>query len=1197
MCGVSEVSVLAFPHGSMPFVHLHTHSHYSLLDGLPSPEAYVKKAKEYNAPAHAITDHGNMYGAIEFYKTAKKADIKPIIGIETYTAVTSRFSKQANIDNQIGHLVLLARDKKGYENLMTLSTKAHLEGFYYKPRIDMELLKEHSQGLIILTACLNGILAKSLLANKDEEASAMLQRLQEMVGVENVFVEIQDHPELMEQGILNERLISLARRAKAPIVATNDCHYILPQDKEAHDILLCVQTGSTVDKEDRFKMNGVFAMKSPEEMERSFSYIPEAISNTLVIADQCNVELKLGKNILPSFHTPFEKKSEDYLRELCLEGLEKRYGEHPSQEVLDRLEYELKLIHQMGFDDYFLIVHDFVSFAKNSGILVGPGRGSAAGSIIAYCLAITDIEPLKYGLLFERFLNPERVSMPDIDIDFADDRREEVLNYVVQKYGKDHVAQIITFGTMGARAAVRDVGRVLGIAYGDVDVIAKLIPARPGITLKEALAGDPELRNQCEANVHIKKLMDLAMKLEGVVRHASVHACAVVISDKPLIQYTPLQATPRGETDAIITQYEMHSIEAIGLLKMDFLGLKNLTILQYALSILQRTKNITINLDEIPLEDKETFKLMARGDTTGVFQFESAGMRRYLKELGPTRFEDLIAMNALYRPGPMEWIPSYIKGKHHEKSIHYLHPSFETILKETYGVAVYQEQILQLAQLFAGFSLGEADILRKAVGKKQPELLTKQRSKFIQGAMNKGHTETFAKEVFDKVIEPFAGYGFNKAHATCYAMIAYRTAYLKSHYPAEFMAALMTSDLDDTDRIVLEINECSAMGIEVLPPSINESMANFTVVDDTHIRFGLAAIKGVGVATVRDIYDIRSKSGLFKSIEDFARRVPFSLLNKKTLEALIYAGALDELGERKALLSSTEEISRFARNAQTTAAEGQTDIFSMLSGEDDLLPTFKLAEVPPASHLQCLNWEKQYLGLYVSGHPLQGLTAYLKKKVDLLSFLTTKKIGRMIKVAGILTQIKRITTKSGSPMAYLTLEDPTGRMEVIVFSNTYLQYRSLFAEDSVVVITGKLENRRGSLQLICQNIQTVSLEAMITKAKQAKLYNPKERLQIQAVTLQDETVHVEAPAGSHGEAIPPSAIAAPIKPIVLTLAEHATSPEALRDLKAILLKYQGDLPVELHILSQGLLKRIKVPFGIQMTETLKTEIARFAVIQ
>lgn len=1191
----------------MSFVHLHCHTHYSLLDGLPSPEAYLKKAQSYGCPSLAMTDHGNLYGAIEFYQAAKEHDIKPIIGMEAYTAATSRFSKQAGIDNQIGHLLLLARNKKGYENLIALSTRAHLEGFYYKPRLDVELLREHREGLILLTGCLNGDIPRALLANQWEGARALLENFQTLLGKENVFLELQDHPQLMEQRILNDRLLQLARSTGAPLVATNDCHCIEPQDREAHDVLLCIQTGAHVAEEDRFKMEGDFYMRSPEEMRRAFAHVPEAIDNTLWIAEQCALTLPLGKkHILPVFETPFQKPPEQYLRELCEEGFTQRYGATPPVEARERLDYELALVHKMDFDAYFLIVHDFVSFAKNSRILVGPGRGSAAGSIIAYCLRITDIDPLRYGLLFERFLNPERVSMPDIDIDFADTRREEVLNYVIEKYGKDHVAQIITFGTMAARAAVRDVGRALGMPYSEVDAIAKLIPGRPGIRLAEAIEHEPDLREHYASSSEVKKLLDLALKLEGVVRHASVHACAVVISDKPLIHYTPLQ-TPPGGQEAIITQYEMHAIESIGLLKMDFLGLKNLTILQYALEIVQRTKGQTIDLDHLPLDDAPTFDLMSRGETTGVFQFESAGMRRYLRELKPTRFEDLIAMNALYRPGPMEWIPAYIRGKHNEKSVHYLHPSFESILKETYGVAVYQEQILMLSQWVAGFSLGEADILRKAVGKKNPELLAQQRTQFIKGAKAKGHTEAFAKKVFEEVIEPFAGYGFNKAHATCYAMIAYRTAYLKSHYPAEFMAALMTSDQDNTDRIVIEINECEAMGIQVLPPSINESMAHFTVVNDQAIRFGLAAIKGVGIGTIREIMSTRDKEGAFKSIEDFARRVPYGLFNKKTLEALAYSGALDGLGERKATVASIDDIARYARSVQQHSNQGQTDLFSFLGPDEPNVPPFQLAKVTPASSLQRLSWEKQYLGLYVSGHPLQGLTKYLKKKVTLLNALQRRQVGRVITVAGLLSQVRRVTTKSGSPMAYLTLEDPTGRLEVTVFSKPYLQYRGLLTEDTVVVLTGKLELRSNALQLLCQSAQTVSLETMISKAKQAKLYDPDERVRLTSAVLQEDD---EASDVLHGDEVEFSDGALPAKaffspslpdpapptedPLIVRLNDSSPSTEVLKSLKAILTRYPGTRPVEIHIPALDRLKRIKVPFGVQLNETLEREIAPFA---
>ena len=1185
----------------MSFVHLHCHTHFSLLDGLAKPKDYVSKAAQDGSPALAVTDHGNMYGTIEFYKAAKEAGIKPIIGIETYTAATTRFSKQTGIDNKIGHMVLLARNQAGYENLMALSSQAHLEGFYYKPRIDLDLLKEHSEGLILLTACLNGNIPRLLLSNKMEEAQELLKTFKDIVGSENVYLELQHHPQLMEQGIVNEKLRSLASATGTPLVATNDCHYVNLEDKEAHDVLLCVQTGSTVHDEGRFRMDAEFDLCSPEFMKQAFEDVPEATQNTLEIANQCEVELSLNEqNLIPTFTPPFKKTTDDYLRELCEEGLKKHYGDDPGKEILERLEYELKLVHQMGFDTYFLIVHDFVAFAKNSGILVGPGRGSAAGSIIAYCLGITDIDPMKYNLIFERFLNPARVSMPDIDIDFADNRRDEVLEYVVDKYGKNHVAQIITFGTMAARAAVRDVGRALGMAYSEVDVIAKLIPARPGIKLEEAMEQEAELRNQYEANPQIKKLLDLARKMEGVVRHASVHACAVVISDKPLVAYTPVQVAP-GQEEAVITQYDMYSVEALGLLKMDFLGLKNLTILQYALDIIKRTQGEEIDLDALPLDDKKTFELMARGETTGVFQFESAGMKRYLKELKPTRFEDLIAMNALYRPGPMEWIPSYIKGKHNPKSVKYLHDSFKLILEETYGVAVYQEQILQLSQLVADFSLGEADILRKAVGKKIPELLAQQRVNFIKGATKKGHTEKFAKDVFKNVIEPFAGYGFNKAHATCYAMIAYRTAYLKSHYPAEFMAALMTSDRDNTDRLVIEFNEADAMGIKILPPSIKESMANFTVVDDKTIRFGLAAIKGVGIGTVSGLLEVRDKGKPFKDIEDFIKRVPYKLLNKKTLEALAYSGALDDLGERKAIVASVENISRYARQVQTTSAQGQTDIFAMLGGEDDTLPAFKLADVPEAGNLQRLQWEKSYLGFYVSGHPLQGLRKYLKRKVNLIDSFTKRDMGKMVKVVGLLTQVKKIVTRAGASMAYVTLEDPTGRIEITVFPNTFTQFRELFTDGSVVSITGKVEFRRGQQQLICQGIQGVSLETMIKKAKEAKLYDADERVHIKTNTEEEteEESEKESSGSStqEGQAPPPpteSIAPEPLEDLIINLSQ--ASSERLLKLKELLLRHQGKTRVEIHIAQEGMVKRIKVPFGVGVTADLKSKIAELATI-
>ena len=1077
----------------MAFVHLHNHTHYSLLDGLAKPIDYIKIAKENGSPAVAITDHGNMYGVIEFYQKAKSQDIKPILGCEVYVAKGSRKERKIGPENKNYHLILLAENNQGYQNLVQLVTAAHLEGFYYKPRIDFELLQKYSKGLIALSSCIQGQIPQAVLNQNEEEAIKLIQQYQEILGRENFFLEIQDHPEIPHQKEVNQGLIRLSNETKTPLVATNDCHYPRAEDAEAHDVLICIQTQTNIHDENRMRYLGDCSMRHPTEMEEVFQSVPEAIKNTGEIAARCQVELKFKQNLIPAFKTPKREKPHHYLKKLCEAGLKKRYGEKPSEEAKKRLKYELEIIHKMGYDTYFLIVQDFIEFAKKAGIMVGPGRGSSAGSIISYTLGITDIDPLIYNLLFERFLNPERVSMPDIDIDFADNRRDEVLDYVIEKYGRDKVAQIVTFGTMAARAAVRDVGRGLGMTYTEVDVIAKKIPARPGTKLQDALEMEPELKEIYESTPENKKLIDTALKLEGVVRHASVHACAVVISEEPLTKYAPLQKAP-GDAEGQITQYSMKPLEDIGLLKMDFLGLKNLTILQKTVNIIKRTKKKDIEITDFPLEDKKTFQLMARAETTGVFQFESAGMKRYLKELKPTRLEDLIAMNALYRPGPMDWIPDYIKGKHNQDKIKYFHESFKPILEETYGVAVYQEQILEIAKSFSGFTLGEAYILCKAVAKKVTSLLAKLRTQFIEGAMKKGHSKKFAMEVFEKVIEPFAGYGFNKSHSACYAMIAYQTAYLKTHYPAEFMAALLTADQNNTDRIVIEIDECERMGITVLPPDINESLSNFTVVDNQTIRFGLSAIKGVGEGTVDTILEAREKSGKFKSIDDFALRVPLKVINKKTLEALALSGSMDSLGERKALAESTEEITTFAKHAQSSYAQDQTDIFSMLSPEEQQMPSFQLAKIPPATPFQKLQWEKECLGLYVSGHPLDGLKKYLGKKVHLIEKITKQEVGHNLKIGGLVANLKKIITRNGSHMAYLKLEDPTGQMDITIFPKTYQTYREAFKIDQIVVLSGRVEHRRGELQFICHEAKALSLENMIQKAKAEGFYNPKEKV-------------------------------------------------------------------------------------------------------
>ncbi|MBU0727143.1 DNA polymerase III subunit alpha [Patescibacteria group bacterium] len=1090
------------------FVHLHLHTFYSLLDGLSHPEEYVKKAKEHGCPAIGITDHGVMHGCIDFYKACKKHDIKPIIGMEVYIAFNKLSDKRHQIDNKRTHATLLAETQEGYENLLKMATVAHLEGFYYKPRVDWELMKKHSKGIIALSGCMIGDIPQAILNGDEGRVKEMIDKFQDTFGKKNFYLELQYHPELPQQSTVNQKLISLGKKMDIPLVATEDVHYVNPEDNVAQDIMICIQSGRNLDDTNRMSMmNADYSMKDPEVIIEAFKDVPEAIENTVKIAERCNVEFDFETNRIPSFPLEDEKDPAKYLRKLCYQGLVEKYKIDESkyklkgseittkdeevQKLVDRLDYELKIIEDMGFVGYFLIVWDFVKWAKDNEIVVGPGRGSAAGALVSYTLDITEIDPLKYNLLFERFLNPARISMPDIDMDFADNRRDEVIEYVAHKYGRDRVAQICTFGTLAARAAVKDVGRTLGVPFVQMNEFAKLIPEKPGTTLKEALEKSPELRDAIKKDDIYQQVMDNALKLEGAVRHVSVHACAVVIADEPLTKYTALQHPPKDD-EGIITQYSAKPLEALGLLKMDFLGLKNLTILQTTLKIIERTKGKKINLKLIPTDDKKAFALMARGETTGVFQLESAGMKRYLKELRPTEFEDIIAMVSLYRPGPMEWIPDYIAGKHGRKKTTYLHPSLEPILRNTYGIAIYQEQILQIAQEFSGFSLGEADLLRRAIGKKIIKELEAQREKFIDGAIKKGHSKDLAITIFEKVIEPFAGYGFNKSHAACYAMIAYQTAYLKARYPTEFMTALLSADYGNSDRIVIEIGECIQMGIQVLPPDVNESRSNFTVVEDGKIRFGLSAIKGLGKGSVRMIIDAREE-GPFDNLEDFTRRVPSKILNKKTLESLAYGGAMDNFGERKQIGLNYERISDFAKSADSSYQVGQAGLFDSM-GDEAPVDRLELDDVEPASESERLKWEKEYLGLYVSSHPLAGLSKFFEKKVVPLDQLPKKTVSKPIKIGGLVMSFKKITTKKGDMMAIVQLEDTSGKGEAIIFPKNYSKIADQLVEDNILIIDGILEKRMGDMQVVVNSVEGMTIEELKEKAKKEKLWTEGEKI-------------------------------------------------------------------------------------------------------
>ncbi len=1072
----------------MRFTHLHTHTHYSLLDGLSRIDELVAKAKEMNMVALAITDHGVMYGAIEFYKKAKKAGIKPIIGCEIYISVNSMHDKRPNIDDKRYHLILLAKNNTGYKNLIKIVSAAHLEGFYYKPRVDKDFLRKHSDGLIALSACLGGELSRAIASNPPadgyDKAKKVAREYEEIFGKGNYYIELQQHPHIEDQNMVTPRLVKLAKEMDIPIVATQDSHYTHSDDAHAHDVLLAVQTGNKLDDTDRLSMkDDNFSLLTGQEMYEKFVSLgedvtKEAFENANEIAEKCNLEIELGKTKLPPFPLPENyKNADEYLEKLAEKGLTARY-DGITDDIRQRFNYELGIIQKTGFASYFLIVQDFVNWAKQNGIIVGPGRGSAAGSLISYLLGITNIDPLKYNLLFERFLNPERISMPDIDLDFDDARRDEVLKYVADKYGHDHVAQVITFGTMAARGSIRDAGRALGYSYDFCDKIAKMVPLTPnqGKTgLANAIKTVDELKQSYDTNPDVKKLIDAAAKLEGVARHSSTHACAVVITPEPLTEYLPLQKGT-NEKD-IITQYEMHAVEDLGLLKMDFLGLANLTIIHNSINEIERNHGIKIDIDNIPLNDKKTFKLLQGAKSTGVFQLESDGMKRYLKELKPTELEDIIAMVSLYRPGPIELIPQYIARKHGRDPIKYLHPKLEPIFKNTYGIMVYQEQLIEAVKTLAGFSIAEADVLRKAVGKKIKKLLDEQEDKFKAGAQKTGIPEKIINE-FWSLVEPFNRYAFNRSHAACYAMIAYQTAYLKANYPTEFMAAFMNSETGDVERVAFLIEECKDMGIEVLPPSINESYEKFAVVaanGKPGIRFGLTAVKNVGENVVSSIIKERQTSGPLKTVENFVSRIQNKDLNKKSLESLIKCGALDIFGERNTLLANLEQLLNHARDKQKHFSTGQVSLFG--GSVETELPPLRLTIAEPAKSWEKLLWEKELLGLYVSDHPLNIYQAQLKlEKVVPINTLTLNTAGS-VRIGGVITKIQKIVTKTGKPMMFSWIEDLTSKIEVVVFPNVLERNPDAWKENSIVIARGKINDRDGALKLLCDDVKPLIIGA------------------------------------------------------------------------------------------------------------------------
>jgi DNA polymerase III subunit alpha len=1075
------------------FTHLHVHSHYSLLDGLSKIDDLVKYAKELGMDSIALTDHGVLYGAVEFYKSAKKNGVKPILGVETYVAPRDRFSKDSN--EKYNHLILLCENATGWKNLIKLVSKAHLEGFYYKPRVDKDLLRECHEGLIALSACLGGEIAQLLLAaaqegeprpgrGKFDEAKKCALDYQELFGAGNYFLEIQKHPHVPESEKLEPLLIKLSEATGIPLVATQDSHYLRSADAEYHDVLLAVQTGNQLSDDDRMTMKeDDFSILSPEAMAEKFAHIQggiEAVERTTEIAARCNFDLELGKTLLPDFPKPEGVTANQYLRELIDKLLPKKFPpEAQTKEVKDRLTYEIGVIEKTGFADYFLIVQDLIAWAKAHGIAVGPGRGSAAGSIVSYVLGITDINPLTYNLLFERFLNPERIQMPDIDIDFSDVRRDEVLAYAREKYGEDHVARIITFGTMAARAAIRDAGRAMGYSYAFCDQIAKLIPFNPTQGMKEgwldeSLKRVEDLKNIYNTNAEAKKLIDTARHLEGVARHASVHACGTVIAKDPLIERVPLQFAPQDK-DILITQFEMHAVEDLGLLKIDFLGLKNLTIIEEAIRLVKEIHGENIDISKIPLDDKKTFKLLQQGDTTSVFQFESSGMRRYMKEIKPTELEDLIALVALFRPGPMELIPSFIKRKHGEEKITYLHPKLEPILKNTYGIGVYQEQMMQIARDLAGYTLPEADTLRKAIGKKIKSLLDEQKEKLTNGMIKNGIPPAIAREIWE-LFPPFARYGFNKSHAACYAMIGYQTAYLKAHYPEEFTAATLNAELNDIERISVLIQEAKQSGLEILAPDANKSYINFTP-EGEKIRFGLLAIKNVGSEIAKAIIEERSRSGPFANFEQFLTRIQHKDLNKKSLESLAKSGALDSLGiERKQVLENIDDILKFANAMKKSAgggsASGGNGSRSSLFGDSLPVATLKLKPVPPATNGEKLAWEKELIGFYLSEHPLHAHIETIQKygAKPIADLMEIKNESQIVRTAGLVSKIHKIFTKTGQPMLFATIEDLAQHpLEIVVFNSILTKTMPAWIENAVVIVDGRMSSRDGQVKMICEN--------------------------------------------------------------------------------------------------------------------------------
>ena len=1069
----------------MGFAHLHVHTEYSLLDGSNKITEYVARVKELGMNSAAITDHGVMFGVIDFYRAAKAAGINPVLGCEVYVAPNSRFDKEAGAkDDRYYHLVLLAENNQGYANLMKIVSKGFVEGFYYKPRVDLELLNEYHEGIIALSACLAGEIPRYLVRGLYEEAKEAALRYEGIFGKGNFFLELQDHG-IPEQRLVNQQLLRMSQETGIELVATNDVHYTRDSDAEPHDILLCLQTGKKLTDEDRMRYEGgQYYVKSPEEMKALFPYAPQALENTQKIADRCHVEIEFGKTKLPQYDVPDGKTAWEYLNELCWSGLEKRYH-LVTKELKARLEYELNTIKTMGYVDYFLIVWDFIHYARSQGIAVGPGRGSAAGSLVSYTLGITKLDPIRYNLLFERFLNPERVSMPDIDVDFCFERRQEVIDYVVRKYGKDRVAQIVTFGTLAARGVIRDVGRVMDLSYAMVDSIAKMIPSELNITIDKALKANNDLKQLYDNDEQVKKLIDMSRRLEGLPRHTSMHAAGVVISQKSVDEYVPLSRAGDG---SITTQFTMTTLEELGLLKMDFLGLRTLTVIQNAVRLAEKSTGKTIDIDKIDYDDKAVLDSIGTGKTEGVFQLESAGMKSFMKELKPQSLEDVIAGISLYRPGPMDFIPQYIKGKNNPESIHYDCPQLEPILDATYGCIVYQEQVMQIVRNLGGYTLGRSDLVRRAMSKKKAAVMAKERQNFVYGnkeegvpgCIANGISEQVANKIYDEMTD-FAKYAFNKSHAAAYAVVSYQTAYLKYYYPVEYMAALMTSVIDFPAKVAEYILTCRQMGISILPPDVNQGESGFSV-DGTNIRYGLSAIKSIGKPVISGLVEERKARGPYKTLQDFIERLPSRDMNKRVIENFIKAGALDGLpGSRKQKMMIYVQILDTINQEKKNTMAGQMTLFDLAPEEEKESFLIKLPNVGEYDKEQLLSFEKEVLGVYISGHPLEKYEAMWRKNISAVTAdfmldeetgVSRVKDGEKVVVGGMLTAKTIKHTKTGKTMAFVTLEDLVGTVEVVIFPRDYENNRNMLEEDSKVFIQGRVstEDDRPS-KLICERVQ------------------------------------------------------------------------------------------------------------------------------